>query len=290
MPPRTGALVAERGGILGSMVSYVPSIDILAAKLVTLFPQNAGGPLPTHQAVILTFEAGSGEPACLLDGTAITAQRTAAASALATRLLARPDAAVLTIVGNGVQAREHARYVTRVRKFAEVRIAARDPAKAAHLAAQLASELGRSVRGFPTIAQAVRGADVVCTTTNAERPVLERAWLASGTHVNSVGTPGGELDLETIRDARVFVESRASAFEAGLAGARELSAALAAGALALDDVAEIGELLLGTRTGRANAEEITLYRSVGVAVEDAAAVALVLRAAREKGIGRKIDV
>src|ERR671936_102477 len=141
MPHRIGALVPEREGLLAAMPGYTPSAGALASKLVTLFPRNAGTALPTHQAVIAVFDPDDGRPAALLDGTAITAVRTGAGSALATRLLAREDAAILAILGTGVQARSHARAVTRVRTFNELRVASRDPAKAEALARELAGEL-----------------------------------------------------------------------------------------------------------------------------------------------------
>src|SRR4051812_42328142 len=158
VPPRVGAGVPESGGMLLAMPGHTPSANALAAKLVTLFPKNAGTDLPTHQALIAVFDPGTGEPVALLDGGAITATRTAAGSALATRLLAREDAKTLAILGTGVQARAHARAVTRVREFEEVRIAGRDPGKAR----ALAEELPFSARTAASWEEACAGADVVC--------------------------------------------------------------------------------------------------------------------------------
>jgi len=280
MPPRIAARVQEQEGLLGVMPSYLPSAG-LACKLVTLFPHNRDR--ETHQAVICVFDPENGTPLALMDGTFITATRTAAGSALATRLLAREDATVLALVGTGVQARSHARALPRVRAFSEIRIAGRERAKAEELAA----ELGPQARAVDSYEEAVRGADVVAATTHAREPVVRRQWLSPGTHVNSVGlNPAGrELDAETVADALVVVESRESALAPPPAGSPELVGVDPAGVHA-----ELGELVAGTKPGRTSPEQITLYKSVGVAVQDAAAAALVLTAAREKSVGREIEL
>jgi len=271
VPPRIAALAPE--GLLGAMAAYVPSLDVLAAKLVSVFPHNTG--IPSHQAVIAVFDARTGTPLALLDGEEITAQRTAAASALATRLLSRTGAQTLAIVGTGVQAASHARYVRRVREFRTLLVAGRDPAKARTLAAQVG---GRAT----SIEEAVRSADVVCATTHARDPVVRRAWLRPGTHLNSVGLHPQGRELDEVTGALVAVESRSSALAPPPAGANELQG--------LADAVEIGELLSGSRPGRISAEQVTIYKSVGVAAEDAAAAALVLRRARERGVGRPVDL
>jgi alanine dehydrogenase len=280
MPPRVAALVEERDALLGAMPGYVPSLGVLAAKLVTLFPGNAGTAIPTHQALIAVFDPATGEPVALMDGTEITAARTAAGSALATRLLAREDAATLAILGTGVQARAHAQAIARVREIAEIRVAGRDPAKAR----ALAEELGPPARAVGSFDEAARGADVVCAATHAAEPVVHRTALAPGVHVNSVGynSAGREVDEATVAGALVVVESRATAFAPAPAGAGDLVG------LGPDDVVEVGELVLGERPGRTSPDQITLYKSVGVAVQDAAAAAIVLAAASERGSG--IDV
>jgi alanine dehydrogenase len=278
MPPRIAA-VAERNGLLGAMPAYLPSAG-LACKLVSLFPENLDR--HTHQALIAVFDPTNGTPVALMDGTYITATRTAAGSALATRLLAREDARVLAILGAGVQARTHADAMRRVREFGEIRIAARDPARAAGLAREVGAEAAGSFE------EAVRGADVVAATTHATEPVVLREWLAPGAHVNSVGAnPAGrgEVDPAIVRDASVLaVEFRESTLAPPPAGASEFREG------APSNVVELGELVAGTRPGRASPEEITLYKSVGVAVQDAAAAALVLAAARERSVGREIEL
>ncbi len=292
MPNRVAALVPERDGLLGAMPGYVPSLGALTAKLVTLFPANAGGPLPTHQAVLGAFDPDTGEPLAIMDATAITALRTGAGSALSTRLLAREDARVLALVGTGVQARAHARTVPLVRDFGELRVAGRSAEKAVRLAAELRAE-GLPARAAGSYAEAIRGADVVCATTHALEPVVRRDWLSRGTHVTSVGynPDGRELDDGTIVDALVVVESRETALAPVPAGANDLTQPIRDGLIGPDHIhAEIGELVDGTRTGRTSGEQITLYKSVGVAVQDSAAAALVIALARERGAGRQVAI
>ena len=278
MPSRIAALVDEQQGLLGVMPSYLPSTG-LACKLVTLFPRNTDR--ATHQAVICVFDPANGTPLALMDGTYITATRTAAGSALATRLLARDDARVLAILGTGVQARSHARALPRVRAFEEIRVAGRDRARAEELAHEIAGVAADSY------ADALAGADVVAATTHAEQPVVRREWLSPGTHVNSVGlnATGREVDEATVAEALLVVESRESALAPPPAGAPEL--------VGIDGArvhAELGELVAGTKPRRRSRDEITLYKSVGVAVQDAAAAAIVLAAARERSVGAEIEL
>jgi ornithine cyclodeaminase len=293
VPHRVGALVPEREGMLAAMPGYTPSAGALASKLVTLFPGNAGTALPTHQAVIAVFEPDNGRPAAFLDGTAITAIRTGAGSALATRLLARDDAAALAILGTGVQARSHARAVSGVRAFEELRVAGRDPAKAEAMAEELAGELNLAVRAAASWEEACDGADVVCATTHALEPVVRREWITPGAHVTSVGynVHGREVDDATIVDALVVVESREAALAPLPAGSNDLLQPIERGLIGVDHVhTEIGELVEGSKPGRTSSKQITLYKSVGVAVQDGAAAALVVRAARERGAGREVEI
>jgi alanine dehydrogenase len=277
MPPRIAAFGRE-DGLLGAMPSYLPSTG-LVCKLVTLFPRNRDR--HTHQALICVFDPDNGAPVALMDGTYITATRTAAGSALATRLLARENARVLAVLGSGVQARTHADALRRVRSFDEVRLASRDSARAAALADELGATAAASFE------EAIRGADVVAATTHATEPIVLREWLSPGVHVNSVGAnPAGrgEIDPAIVRDALVAVESRSSTLAPPPAGAPEFLDG------APEDVVELGELVSGTRPGRTSEDQITLYKSVGVAVQDAAAASLVLAAARERSIGQEIQL
>ncbi|MEO8688048.1 MAG: ornithine cyclodeaminase family protein [Solirubrobacteraceae bacterium] len=273
MPPRTGVAVPGHGSVL-LMGAHAHGAATVTAKLVSLFP----GHEPAHQAAIVVFEAATGTPVALMDGDAITAARTAAGSRLATRLLARDDAAVLAVVGTGVQGEAHVLALQRERAWAEIRIAGRRPEAARALAQRL------GVTAADSIEAAVRGAGVVCVATPATAPVLRREWLAGGAHVNSVGytTQGRELDEATVRDALVIVESRESALAPPPAGSSDLEGAQVH--------AELGELLAGTRPGRSGPDELTLYKSVGVGLEDDAAAALALRGAEERDLGTVVEL
>jgi alanine dehydrogenase len=290
MPTRIAALVAERDALLAAMPAYLPGAGALTTKLVSLFPRNTDR--PTHQAVIVAFDPETGTPAALMDGEAITAARTAAGSALATDLLARSDAATLAVLGAGVQARAHLRAVPRVRRFREIIVGARDMAKAEVLAREIAEEVGVPVR-VASFIDAVRVADVVCACTHSAEPVVRREWLKPGTHVNSVGynTAGREVDGATVAASLVVVESRAAALAPPPGGSNDLLWAIRDGLMTAARVhAELGEIVSGARPGRADAAQLTLYKSVGVAVEDATAAALVLRLARERRVGRTIEL
>ncbi len=275
MPARIAAF-GENDGLLGAMPGYLPSAG-LGCKLVSVFPHNVDR--PSHQAAIALFDPANGSPVALMDGTFITASRTAGAAALAARLLAREDATVLAIIGTGVQARSHARAFSGLRAWEEIRVAGRDREKAE----ELADEIGARATSFE---EAVRGADVVAATTHSAEPVVLFDWVAPGAHVGSVGfaAPGFELDPALVRAATIVVESRGSSFAPSPAGAPELAG------IDPESVAELGEIVAGTRPGRTSRDEITLYKSVGVAVQDLAAAALVLKAARERGAGLDIEL
>jgi ornithine cyclodeaminase/alanine dehydrogenase-like protein (mu-crystallin family) len=249
---------------------------VLETKLVSVFP----GSEPSHQALIALFDDATGAPLAVMDGTHITAARTGAASALSTRLLAREDARVLAVLGTGVQARSHVAAVTRVRAFDEVRVAGRSPDRVRSLARETGGR--RPAESFEA---AVREADVVCACTDASSPVLRREWLAPGAHVTSVGASqdGPELDEATVRAGLLAVESRV-AFEPYPAGAHELQGLDPAAAV------ELGELAAGTRPGRTSADQLTVYKSMGHAAEDAAAARLVYERALRDGAGTEVDL
>ncbi len=291
MPPRIAATVPDRG-LLAAMPAYLPSAGEMAAKLVTLFPGNATASLPTHQAVVIVFDAQTGQPMALLDGTSITTARTAAGSALSVELLASPDAEVLAILGSGVQARAHAEAVVRVRPIQRIRIAARNRERAAALAADLQAQLNVSVTAtdYP---RACSGAHVICAATHSAEPVVRRDLVDPGTHITSVGynTAGREVDSATVAAAVVVVESRDAVLAPPPAGSNDLLTPLAEGLIGAEHIhAEIGELLAGRRPGRTSPEQITLYKSVGVAAQDVAAAGLVLAAARASGVGVDIEI
>lgn len=292
MPNRIAAVVPERDAFLAAMPAYLPSSRALTTKLVSVFPQNRDR--PTHQAVVVCFDPETGTPIAMMDAESITAARTAAGSALSTKLLAREDVRRLAVLGTGVQARAHVRAVVRVRPFERVVIAGRDQAKAQALVAELAKELSTPVEMAASFEEAVRGADVVCTTTHTTEPVVRRAWVSPGMHLASVGFNAagrGEIDADTVADAAVVVEHRASALAPHPAGAVELLLPIADGLFEASHIrAELGELVSGTVPGRTSPEEITLYKSVGVAVQDAAAASLALAAASARGIGTDVTI
>jgi ornithine cyclodeaminase len=293
LPPRVGALIPEQGGLLGVMPVYLNSSQTLAAKLVSVFPHNASAGLPSHQAVVLVFDAATGAPLALMDGTYLTAVRTAAGSALATQLLARPEADVLTIVGTGAQAKTHARAIPRVRPVKEIRIFGRNQEKASRLAEEIAIELGLPVQPVSPFREAAAGAGIICATTHAAEPVVMGKWLEPGVHVNSVGLnpEGRELDNETIAKSRIVVESRSAALTHLPGGANDLLWPIRDGLITEKDIqAEVGELVAGTREGRTSPEQITLYKSVGVAVQDAVSAQLILEAARAQRVGLEIEI
>lgn len=257
-PLRTVIPVADHRGFLGVMPAYAGS---LGAKLVTFFPENRG--VHTHHAVIVLFRPETGEPLVTMDGRLITEMRTGAVSAVATKALARSDASVLAILGSGVQARSHLNALRLVRNFREVRVWSPRRAK------QFAEEF--DVRAAESAEGAVRGADVVVVATTSKTPVLRGEWLSPGAHVNAVGASRPdwrELDDEVLARARIFVEQREAAM-------KESGDVIAAGRID----AEIGEVVLGTAAGRVSVEEITLFKSIGVAVEDVVAAELAYRAA-----------
>jgi ornithine cyclodeaminase/alanine dehydrogenase-like protein (mu-crystallin family) len=275
VPPRIAA-ETERG-LLAAMPGYTDGI--LETKLVSVFAGNHEVGLPSHQATIALFDDKTGKPLALMDGTEITAVRTGAASAVATRALSRPDARVLAVLGAGVQARSHIDAATRVREFAEVRVASRSAEHARALADEVGGTAGASFE------EAVAGADVVCACTDAGQPVFAAESLEPGMHVTSVGASrdGPELDPAVMGRGLLAVESRV-AFEPYPAGAHELQE------LDPNDAVELGEILAGTREGRTSSEQITIYKSMGHAVEDAAAAGLVYRRAVEDGVGTEVEL
>jgi alanine dehydrogenase len=276
-PPRV-ATWAEGGG-LGAMPVHLPGVA-LGAKLVSVFPANHERGRPSHQALIALFDPDDGTPVAVMDGTRITAARTGATAAVAAGALARPDAAVLAILGAGVQGRSHLDAFPLVRDFRDIRVASRTPAHADALAA--AHPAARAVASFE---EAAAGADVVCCCTDAREPILELAWLAPGTHLSSVGGSfGPELDPATMHAGRVFVEWRGAAANPPPAGAHELQG------LDPATLTEVGEVLAGTRPGRTSPDELTIYKSTGHAVEDAAAADLVYRRALESGAGVTVSI
>lgn len=293
MPARIMSLVDERHGLLAAMPVYLGSTRTLSTKLVSVFPENEARGVPSHQAVILVFDAATGSPRALMDGTFITAARTAAGSALSARLLAREDSHVLLILGTGVQARAHAAAIPRVRPIEEIRVVGRHPQRAAALAAEITRVQGIKASVCEAGAQSFTGADIICAATHALEPVVKGAWLQPGTHVTSVGlnADGREVDADAVMRSLVVVETREAALAPNAGGANDLKWPIRDGLMGLDHIyAEVGELISGVKSGRTSSGQITLYKSVGVAVQDAIAAHLVLEAAVKQGVGREVEI
>lgn len=275
VPPRIAAWTDS--GLLGAMPGNVAGTG-LGAKLVSVFPHNHGTSVPSHQGLITLFDQDNGRPLAVMEGAYITAIRTAASAAVAADLAARADAAVLAIIGAGVQGHAHAQAFAGIRQWSEVRVASRTAANAEELAERAGATQCSSFE------EAVRGADVVALCTDAGEPVIRSDWLAPGVHVSSVGV-GREIDDATMALAdRIIVEWRGAAENAPPAGSHELQA--------LDPLAliEVGEIVAGRAEGRASNAEITVYKSTGHAVEDIAAAALVYERARAAGAGIIVSI
>lgn len=257
-PVRTVVPVAKHQGFFGVMPAYNRA---LGAKIVSFYPHNVG--VHTHHGLILLFKPETGEPLCVMDGRLITEMRTAAVSAAATQLLARSDSHVLAILGSGVQARSHLEAMKLVRNFDEVRVWS--PRNSAAFAAEY------GVIAAASAEDCVRGADVVCVVTGSDTPVLNGQWLSAGAHINAVGAnrpTWRELDDDCLRRSKIYVESREAAF-------KESGDVIAAGAV----FAEIGDVINEKLPGRETAGELTLFKSLGQAVEDIAAADLVYQRA-----------
>lgn len=266
----TGILAAMPGTIIGTG---------MAAKLVSVFPDNHGGPVPSHQALVALFDEANGSLLALFDGTYITAIRTASAAALATDLAARRNASTLAIIGAGVQGHAHARTFAGIRDWADVRVASRTMTNAEALAATI-----DGATAAPSFEVAVRDADVVALCTDSSDPLIELGWLRSGVHVSSVGM-GREIDEATIEAAdRVLVEWRGAAEHEPPAGAHELQQ------LDVDALIEVGDVVAGRTPGRTDDAELTVYKSTGHAVEDIVTARLVYDRAVIAGVGTVIEI
>ncbi|MGD9802410.1 MAG: ornithine cyclodeaminase family protein [Hyphomicrobiaceae bacterium] len=275
-PPRPKVDVPGKGFSL-AMLAWTPG-QMIALKTVNVFHGNHALGLESHQALVSLFDANTGAPVAILDGASLTGLRTAAAAVLSVRELARPDAKTALVVGGGVQAREHVRQLNLARPFREIRVFARN--------ADLASKIAGSIpngRAVSDLEAAVRASDVVCLTTSAETPVIESDWVPDGCHVTSVGfaPPGSELPRALIDRSRLFVETIA-AFSPAPVGCAELAGR--------DPTrgAELGEVLLGRKPGRGSDAEVTLYKSMGHAMEDMVVANLAYQAAVAAGVGQQI--
>jgi ornithine cyclodeaminase/alanine dehydrogenase-like protein (mu-crystallin family) len=267
-PLRSLMRVPDKNGLLGMMPGYAGAPGILGIKLITIFHGNGTLGIPSHQGVIVLLDPGTGTPLLLLDATAITAIRTAAASALATRLLSREDAGHLAILGTGEQAQKHVEAISLVRKLRQITIWGRNETHAESLVQKLRGIYDLPIDISPTARLAVHKADIICSVTASPQPILKGDWIPSGAHINAVGscTPSTrELDTKAVLRSRLFTDRYESLFnEAG-----EFLIPKKEGLITETDVqGELGEVLCGSKPGRRDAKEITLFKSLGIAAED----------------------
>ena len=279
---------ADRG-MLGNMPGYLAEPECFGVKLVSLIPRNKPPQCSPHIGLVVLFEIEHGQPVALLDAAEITAIRTAAASGLATRLLARPDAGDLALLGAGEQARSHLEAMLTARALRRVRVWARDQGKAARFAEVEGARHGVRIEVSPAPREAVSGADIICTLTKAREPILMGEWLSAGAHLNVVGSSiatTAEIDTEAVVRSRFFVDCRESTVNEG----GEYLRALKAGTITPEHIlAEIGEVANGSKAGRESPRDVTLYKSLGIAAQDLASAHYVLEKARAAGIGQTVQ-
>ncbi len=300
-PLRTVIRPDGAAGLMALMPCYLPGPEAgpgapggpdpggYGLKAICIVPGNPARGLDAHQGVVLLSSPQTGEPLAIVNASAVTAIRTAAVSAVATALLARADATELAIIGTGVQARSHLRAISAARPLTRIRVAGRDEARARRFADEMAAHTAVPVLACGSAAEAVEGAGIVVTATTSAEPVLRREWLAPGAHVNAVGAcvpHARELDTATMAAAALFADSR----ESVLAESGDFLLAEAEGAIGPEHIrAEIGEVLTGGAAGRAGDDEVTVFESLGLAVEDLAAAMLAYRKAGELGGGTWVE-
>ncbi|MFB3828123.1 MAG: ornithine cyclodeaminase family protein [Bryobacteraceae bacterium] len=288
-PVRTVVPITGTAGVLASMPGFVPQQQALGAKLVTFVPDNARRGVPTHLAMVALFDAVTGALLALMDGRYITEVRTAAVSALSIRALACPDARRLCVLGSGVQARSHISLLAAEGRFEKVSVWGPETAQVERLAADLSSAQ-LPVAAAETAEAAVADSGVVVLATSSPVPVIQSAWVRPGTHVTAIGAcrPNlREMDPALIARSRLFVDSRAAAVvESG-----DIVMAIAEGHFEAGHIAgELGQVLLGEVTGRTSRDEITVFKSLGLAVEDILAAQVAYQAAVERGIGTSLSI
>jgi ornithine cyclodeaminase len=267
-PLRNIMLLPDRTGVLGMMPCHSAKLGVMGIKVITVFHANSEVGLPSHQGVVMLFDAKHGQPLMLFDALEITAIRTAAASAVATEVLSRKNSSTLSIIGSGEQAKRHIEAMLIIRKIKQINIWSRNEKNAKHLVNTLSGEYNLPVHLKKNVQQAVENADIICTVTSSKEPVVMGEWIAPGTHINAVGssTPfARELDTAAIAKSKLFTDCYESLFkEAGdfLIPKKE-------GSVTDEHVkAEIGEVLAGTKKGREHDDEITVFKSLGIAAED----------------------
>jgi ornithine cyclodeaminase len=289
-PVRTVLTVGPSKAYYGLMPAYIPMPASMGAKIVTVFGENHKKNLPSHLATILLFDPDTGMLQAILDGRYITEARTAAVSAVSTRFLARPDASTLAIIGSGVQARSHLEAYQHVRQLKEVRIWSPNAHSRQSFVDDMSPSVNIPIRATNTAEQAVRGADLIVLVTSSPTPVIEDAWVGEGAHVVCVGAcrPNQqEMPPQLVKRSRLYVDSKAAAIvESG-----DVVMNIAAHLFDESHIrGEIGELVLGRIEGRKTPRDITVFKSLGMAVEDVVAADLVFRRASEAGAGTELTL
>jgi len=287
-PVRAAVPVGPPGQYLGVMPAALPGASALGAKLVSVVPDNARRQLSTHIGVVVLFDTVDGQLLAIMDARYITEVRTAAVSAVSLRRMARPDASRLGVIGTGVQARSHTEVFAAVRPLTSVRTWGPDAQQVAALASDMTGTLGIGVEACASAEQAVRGADIVVLATSSDNPVIRRDWVSPGAHVVSVGAcrpHQREMDPALLAAARLVVDSR----EAALLESGDIVQSIAEGHFGADHiVGELGQVAAGRVAGRLFADQITLFKSLGMAVEDVVAGSLAWRGAVAAGLGREL--
>ena len=292
VPLRGQLAVTPHAATTLTMPAYLQESEALAVKVVSVFPGNADQALPLIHGLVLVLEADTGRPLALMEGAALTAIRTGAGAGAATDILARPEAAVAAILGSGVQARTQLEAVCTVREIKEVRVYSPTNAHAVAFARELkgVGPIPNNIRIMSSAAAAVRGADIICAATTSSTPVFAGTDLKAGAHVNGVGSflpTMQEIDFETVKKALVVVDQR----EAALEEAGDLIIPIQEGKITDGHIhAELGEIIAGRKPGRTTAQQITFFKSVGNAAQDAIAGKIALQTARELGIGQEITL
>lgn len=290
-PLRTIIRPPEARGLLGLMPAYrTGEHGAFGMKAICVFPGNPAVGKDAHQGAVMLFSRETGEMIALMNASEITAIRTAAVSAVATRLLAREDAHDLAIIGAGVQARTHLVALDAVREIRQARVACRNIEHAQELVREMQPSFSFPIEAVKTNEEAVRGADVIVTATSSQEPVINKDWISGGAHVNAIGThsPNSrEIDSATMAAARIFVDRR----ESTLNEAGDYMLAAKEGLIDADSiVGEIGELLIGTKHGRNSVDEITLFKSLGLAIEDVACAEYLYKKALSQNFGTWVNL
>lgn len=289
-PLRTIVRPPDVKGALAMMPSYRGGAQpMFGLKAICVFPGNAAIGKDAHQGSVILFDGATGEMRLVANASAITAIRTAAVSALATRVLANPDASELALIGAGVQARYHLPAIACVRNLKRVRVVAKNFENAQRFAEEFAPDFSFPIEPVPSAQEAVTNADIVVTATNTREPVIKREWISAGAHLNAIGTfspKAREIDSATMAAAVLFTDRRESLFnEAG-----DYLLAAADGVISEDSLAaELGEVLIDKHPGRTSRDEITLFKSLGLAMEDLASVAFIYQVAQERAVGTWVD-